>query len=78
VGGAKLTDKELSNTISINLVIDSDMCATSASQCLRTGVGIMFLQFQMDKLTLSFKMNNLMQKRGWLKIPPLRDLEVFW
>ncbi|HJV45060.1 MAG TPA: DUF3231 family protein [Bacillota bacterium] len=69
--GAKLTDKELANTISINFVMASNMCAASASQSLRTDVGIMFIQFQMDKLTLGLKMKNLMQKRGWLKIPPL-------
>lgn len=68
--GAKFTDKELANTISINFVIASNMCAASASQCLRTDVGIMFLQFQMDKLTLSFQMKNFMQRKGWLKIPP--------
>lgn len=68
--GAKLTDNEIANTISINFVIASNLCATSASQSLRTDVGIMFLQFQMDKLTLGFKLKNLMEKRGWLKIPP--------
>ena len=68
--GAKFTDNELANTIGINFVIASNMCAASASQSLRTDVGIMFLQFQMDKLTLNFKLKNLMQRKGWLKIPP--------
>ena len=68
--GTKFTDNELSNAISINFVIASDMLAASASQCIRTDIGLMFLQFQMDKLMLGFKIKNLMQKKGWLKIPP--------
>lgn len=68
--GAKFTDSELANAISINFIVASDMCATSASQSLRTDVGLMFLSFQADKLALGFKIKELMQKKGWLKIPP--------
>lgn len=68
--GARFTDKELANALSINFVIASDMLAASASQSLRTDVGIMFLKFQTDKSILGFKMKNLMLQRGWLKIPP--------
>lgn len=68
--GAKFTDNELSNAVSINFIIASDMLAASASQCIRTDIGLMFLQFQMEKLMLGFKMKNLMQKKGWLKVPP--------
>jgi hypothetical protein len=68
--GAKFTDKELANAISINFILASDMLAASASQSIRTDVGLQFLQFQMEKMMLGFKMKNLMQKRGWLKIPP--------
>ena len=68
--GAKFTDDELVNTLNINFVMAADMCATSASQCLRTDVALMFLKFQADKLSLGFKAKELMQKKGWLKIPP--------
>lgn len=68
--GAKFTDNELSNAVSINFVIASNMLTASASQCIRTDVGLMFLQFQMDKVMMGFRMKNLMQKKGWLKIPP--------
>jgi hypothetical protein len=68
--GSKFTDSELSNAISINFIIAADMLAASATQSLRTDVGLMFLQFQMDKITLGFKLKNLMKNRGWLKIPP--------
>jgi hypothetical protein len=30
----------------------------------------MFLKFQMDKLSLSYQAKELMERKGWLKIPP--------
>lgn len=68
--GAKFTDDELANTLTINFVYAADMCATAASQCLRTDVGLMFIRFQIDKLSLGFKARNLMKRKGWLKTPP--------
>lgn len=68
--GAKFTDNELVNTINLNFVLAADMCAASASQSLRTDTALMFLKFQMDKLSLGLKAKELMQKKGWLKIPP--------
>ncbi|HET7522067.1 MAG TPA: DUF3231 family protein [Bacillales bacterium] len=68
--GARLTDDEIVNTLAVNFVFAADTCAASASQSLRTDVGLMFLQFQMDKLSLGFKARELMKKKGWLKIPP--------
>ncbi|TMN23352.1 DUF3231 family protein [Lentibacillus cibarius] len=68
--GAGFTDNELANTLLINFVVASDMCAASASQSLRTDVGLMFLKFQTEKLSLAFKAKELMQKKGWLKVPP--------
>ncbi|MEN1968565.1 DUF3231 family protein [Lentibacillus sp. N15] len=68
--GAKLTDNEIANTININFVVAADMCAGAASQSLRTDVAIMFLRYQIDKLSLGLKFKDLMQQKGWLKIPP--------
>lgn len=68
--GAKFTEDELVNTLNINFVYAADQCAVSASQCLRTDIGLMFLNFQADKLSLGFKAKELMKKKGWLKIPP--------
>lgn len=48
----------------------TDMCATVASQSLRTDVALMFLKFQTDKLSLGLKAKELMRENGWLKIPP--------
>src|SRR5699024_3081806 len=68
--GAKFTDNELCNMININFIVAADMCAASASQSLRTDVAMMFLKFQTDKLSLGLKTKELMQGRGWLKVPP--------
>ncbi|WP_017185802.1 DUF3231 family protein [Alkalibacillus haloalkaliphilus] len=68
--GARMTDDELMNTLTINFVYAGDMCAASASQCLRTDLGLMFLKFQIDKFALGFSAKELMRKRGWLKVPP--------
>lgn len=68
--GAKLTDDELINTININFITAADMCAASASQCLRTDVALMFIKFQTDKLSIGLKSRELMKKKGWLKMPP--------
>lgn len=68
--GAKFTDNELVNTINLNFVIAADMCAASASDSLRTDLAIMFIKFQTEKLSLGLKAKELMQRKGWLKIPP--------
>lgn len=68
--GARFTDEEMANTLVINFIMAADLCATAASQSLRADVGLFFLGFQTDKLTLGLKAKTMMQKKGWLKIPP--------
>src|SRR5699024_2006902 len=68
--GVKFTNDELVKTHNINFVSAADMCAAAASTCLRTDIGLMFLKFQTDKLSLGFKAKELMQKKGWLKVTP--------
>ncbi|HLR22462.1 MAG TPA: DUF3231 family protein [Pseudogracilibacillus sp.] len=68
--GAKFTDSELINTLNINFVIAADMCATAASQSLRTDISLIFLKFQTDKLSLGLKAKEIMRSKGWLKVPP--------
>src|SRR5699024_6176836 len=68
--GAKFTDSELINTLNINFVIAADMCATAASQSLRTDISLLFLKFQTDKLSLGLKAKEIMRSKGWLKVPP--------
>src|SRR5699024_10058448 len=68
--GAKFTDDELVNTLSLNFIAAADMCAVSASQCLRTDAALMFIKFQVDKVALGLKAKELMNKKGWIKTPP--------
>ncbi len=68
--GARMTENEIMNTLSINFVYASNLCSGSASQSVRTDVGLMFLKFHIDKLSLGMKAKSLMRKRGWLKVPP--------
>ncbi|MCR2823179.1 DUF3231 family protein [Lederbergia panacisoli] len=68
--GVKFTDDELVNTLNMNFVVAADLCAAAASQSVRTDIALMFLKFQVDKLCLGLKAKELMQKEGWLKIPP--------
>jgi hypothetical protein len=68
--GAKFTDSELINALSINLATVTVMCAQSASQTIRNDLGLMFIKFQMDKMFLGVKAKKIMAKKGWLKIPP--------
>src|SRR5699024_7957378 len=68
--GAKYTVSELINTHNINLVLEADMCATAASQSLRTDISLLFLKFQTDNLSLGLKAKEIMRSKGWLKVPP--------
>ncbi|MCC2686356.1 MAG: hypothetical protein K0R75_3255 [Paenibacillaceae bacterium] len=68
--GVKFTDNELVNMLNMNFVVAAGMCANAASQSLRADVSTMFLKFQMDKLSLSYQAKELMERKGWLKIPP--------
>jgi hypothetical protein len=69
--GVKFMDDELVNMLNMNFVVAAGMCANAASQCLRADIGTMFLKFQLDKLSLSYQAKELMERKGWLKIPPL-------
>lgn len=68
--GAKFTDSELANALSINFATVTVMCTQAASQSLRIDVGTIFLKYQLDKMMVGIKIKKLMEKRGWLKIPP--------
>jgi hypothetical protein len=68
--GVKLTDNEIANALSIKLVANYMMCAGGAVQSVRNDVGMMFAKFQAEKLKFGASLKTLMQKRGWIKIPP--------
>jgi len=68
--GVKMTDDEIANGLSIKTVAAILHCAASASESIRSDVGMMFTQFQAEKLKYGATLKVLMKKRGWLKTPP--------
>src|SRR5690625_196638 len=68
--GAKFSNNEICNTININFIVAVEMCSAFTVESIRTDVGLMFLKFQIDKLSLALKAKELMQEKGWLKMPP--------
>lgn len=68
--GAKLTDDEIMNGLSIKTVAAIMHCATSASQCIRNDVSTLFTICMLEKMKFGTTLKELMIKRGWIKTPP--------
>ncbi|WP_346235708.1 DUF3231 family protein [Lysinibacillus telephonicus] len=68
--GAKMTDSEIANLVSVKIASSISICATSAAQSVRNDVGIMFFEFQTEVMKYGAILKSMMKKRGWLKIPP--------
>ncbi|HUC94045.1 MAG TPA: DUF3231 family protein [Paenibacillus sp.] len=68
--GAKLTDEETANLLAYNLVIGIMSAARGFTEAVRPDVGMMFMKYQLTKATFGVTFKDLMQQRGWLKVPP--------
>lgn len=68
--GAKMTDDEIANFISIKIATNIVMCATNMSQSIRNDMGLMWARFQAEKMVFGMELKTAMRKRGWLKVPP--------
>ncbi|MRH41059.1 DUF3231 family protein [Aquibacillus halophilus] len=68
--GAKLTDDEIMNGLSIKTVTSTLHCAGAASQCIRNDVATMFMECMLEKMKFGVTLKKLMRKRGWIKVPP--------
>ncbi|HEU4963634.1 MAG TPA: DUF3231 family protein [Bacilli bacterium] len=68
--GAKLTDDEIANAMSIKVGAAVMACANAAVQSIRNDVGQMWIEFQAEQLVYGATLKTLMRKRGWLKVPP--------
>ncbi|RBW67615.1 DUF3231 family protein [Bacillus taeanensis] len=68
--GVKLTDDEIANLISVKVAAAIVFCAQAMSQYVRTDVGMLFFQVQVELMKFASPLKNLMKSRGWLKIPP--------
>ncbi|MDF2038374.1 DUF3231 family protein [Cytobacillus oceanisediminis] len=68
--GVKLTDDVIANELSLKIISLIMRAAGAASESIRTDVGILFIQFQAEKLAFATRLKHLMRKRGWIKVPP--------
>ncbi|KAF0821442.1 hypothetical protein ACOSZF_19940 [Cytobacillus firmus] len=68
--GVKLTDHVIGNELSLKIISFIMRAAGAASESIRTDAGILFIQFQAEKLAYVTELNHLMRKCGWIKVPP--------
>lgn len=68
--GVKLSDEELANLISVKVATAITFCAQAMSQSIRSDIGLIFFQIQVQLMKYAAPLKNLMKKRGWLKEPP--------
>ncbi|MFD0697595.1 DUF3231 family protein [Paenibacillus sp. GCM10027628] len=68
--GVKLTDNVLANELSLKIASLILQAASVATQSIRTDVGLLFIQFQGEKLAFAARLKQLMRKRGWINMPP--------
>jgi hypothetical protein len=68
--GVKLTDDEIANLISVKIASSITFCAQAMSKTVRTDVGMLFFEIQIELMKFAAPLKNLMKERGWLRIPP--------
>jgi hypothetical protein len=68
--GAKMTDYEIANYISVKIVTNTALCVGNMNQSIRTDMGVLWLKFLGEKAQFGFKVKTVMRKRGWIKNPP--------
>lgn len=68
--GVKLTDDVLANELSLKIASLIVRASAIAAESIRADVGILFTQFQGEKLAFAAKLKYSMRKRGWIRIPP--------
>jgi hypothetical protein len=68
--GVKTTDYEIANFLSIKVATNIIMCGNNISQSIRSDIGLMWMEFLVEKAQYGFKLKTAMRKRGWVKVPP--------
>lgn len=68
--GVKLTDDVIANDLSLKITSLIMQAAANTTESIRTDVGLLFVQFQAEKLAFATRLKHLMRKRGWIKVPP--------
>ncbi|MGC5323970.1 DUF3231 family protein [Brevibacillus sp. SYSU BS000544] len=68
--GVKLTDDVLANELSLKILSLIVRAAGISAESIRADVGMLFIQFQSEKLAFAAKLKHSMRKRGWIRMPP--------
>lgn len=68
--GAKSTDDEITNGVGIKVATAIMQCATGQAQSIRNDLGLMWVKFHLEMVTFGTTLKTLMQKRGWIRVPP--------
>ncbi|HEY3367181.1 MAG TPA: DUF3231 family protein [Symbiobacteriaceae bacterium] len=68
--GAKMTDNEISNMLIVKLNGLLLFCFMGLFSGLRDDISGMFYNFQGHVIVQTYTLKKLMQKRGWLLVPP--------
>ncbi|MEH7388499.1 DUF3231 family protein [Bacillus sp. JJ1521] len=68
--GVKMTDIEIANLIAVKIATATTFCAQALSKSVRTDVGLLFFEMQVNLMRYAAPFRNLMKQRGWLKVPP--------
>lgn len=68
--GAKMTDDEIANGLSIKQVLATVACATALTQTIRQDIAALWLNFFLDRIKFQTYFGPVMKERGWLKVPP--------
>jgi hypothetical protein len=68
--GAKMTDEEIANFVSVKIATNIVLCATNMSQSIRNDIALIWARFQSEKMVLGMELKTAMRKRGWIKVPP--------
>ncbi|MBB3114474.1 hypothetical protein FHS18_006595 [Paenibacillus phyllosphaerae] len=67
---AKLSDEEVANLLSFNLVLGINYACRGLTEAVRPDVASMFAKFQMKKAGFAVTFRHLMIQKGWLLVPP--------
>ncbi|WP_417897691.1 DUF3231 family protein [Bacillus haimaensis] len=68
--GVKLNDDEIANLIAVKVAASITFCAQAMSKTVRTDVGLIFFEMQIELMKFAAPLKNLMKERGWLRVPP--------
>ncbi|MBT2655304.1 DUF3231 family protein [Bacillus sp. ISL-18] len=69
--GARITDPEISASVSKDTAAALVACSQLIGQCIREDIAMMYGQFHLAKALFGAKMLKLNKEKGWLIPPPL-------